>query len=107
MPMKEVVRYRPSDPVEEVKSLQHQLARKPSKSPQRRSPALSAPSGKPQAGSSQDTHREVHLQPDDGQAVQGKGGKSGRYLPWKLWRTGQKGKGKIRGRRAGKGKGKW
>ena len=106
-PMKEVVNYRPSDPVEEVRSLRHQAARRPSKSPQRRSPALQAPPGHPQAGSAQDASRAVQLQTDDGQTDHGSSSKRGRaFIPWKQWRAAQKGRGRSKPHQRGRGSGR-
>jgi hypothetical protein len=107
-PMKEVVNYRPSDPVQEVRSLRHQAARRPSQSPQRRPPALQGPPGHAQDGLAPDASQAAQPLTDNAHTYQSSRGKKGRapFVPWKQWRASQKGGGKSKSPRRGKGKGR-
>jgi len=100
-PLREVVPYRPSDPVQELRNLHQQVASRPPQSPERHYPATQL-----QAGETSDAEsippqaRQVQLHRGKGSQAKGRGKNT--FVPWKQWRMTPKRKGK--GAKRGKGK---
>ena len=99
-PLREVVPYHPSDPVQELRSLQRQVSGKASQSPERAMPLL-----QPQPAATA-VVQPLPSEPRHVQLQQGKGSKNGgrgkgSFVPWQKWKKmvqKRKGKGKRKGK---------